>query len=123
MTVLVHGELTRSCGPGDEVTIDGVYLPIARSGYAAIKAGLVADTFFEALNVHKHKSSYSELLSNHSDSVERALQAFLQGVVKFRLTLLAFPTLLGFRIFIVSVLLLSILIFRVQVRINTKLQL
>lgn len=64
MSVYCRGELTRTCSPGDTVTIDGVFLPqrLAESGYRALKAGLIATTFLEAQNIVVHKKSYEESL-------------------------------------------------------------
>jgi DNA replication licensing factor MCM7 len=55
MTVHVLGELTRLCSPGDEITINGVYLPTPYTGYRAIKAGLTADTYLEAMSIKQAK--------------------------------------------------------------------
>jgi len=61
MTVQVVGELSRSCSPGDEVTISGVYLPVPFTGYRAIKAGLTADTYLEAMSITQAKQRYKDL--------------------------------------------------------------
>jgi len=62
MSVHCRGELTRVASPGDNVTIDGVFLPqkIAESGYRAMKAGLISTTFLEAQNIMVHKKSYDD---------------------------------------------------------------
>lgn len=60
MAVHVRGTNTRKCGPGDIVTITGVFLPMPYTGFRAMRAGLVADTFLEAMDVQRHKKSYSE---------------------------------------------------------------
>ena len=36
VTVYARGEVTRQATPGDHVSICGVYLPIQRTGFAAI---------------------------------------------------------------------------------------
>ncbi|EKX47330.1 minichromosome maintenance protein 7 [Guillardia theta CCMP2712] len=60
MTVHLTGESTRSCSPGDEVQISGIFLPIPYTGYRAIKAGLTADTFLEATSVSRIKQRYQD---------------------------------------------------------------
>jgi len=47
MTVILRGDLTRTCAPGDTVVLAGVFTPTPYTGYRAMKAGLIADTFFE----------------------------------------------------------------------------
>jgi DNA replication licensing factor MCM7 len=63
MSVYARGELTRLASPGDEVTIDGIFLPqrVAESGYMAMKAGLISTTFLEAQNIIVHKKSFDEV--------------------------------------------------------------
>ena len=48
ITVYSRGETTRQCIPGNHVSIDGVYLPIVRSGFQAMASGLLSDTYLEA---------------------------------------------------------------------------
>mmetsp|Transcript_15277 Transcript_15277/g.45619 ORF Transcript_15277/g.45619 Transcript_15277/m.45619 type:complete len:719 (+) Transcript_15277:121-2277(+) len=62
ITVHCRGELTRHCAPGDTVTISGIFLPQHLIGtHAPKKAGLISDTFLEAMSVQKDKKGYSEL--------------------------------------------------------------
>lgn len=51
ITVYCRGETTRQCTPGNHVAIDGVYLPIAKTGFKAMTSGLLADTYLEAHRV------------------------------------------------------------------------
>ncbi|CAM9990139.1 unnamed protein product, partial [Ectocarpus sp. 4 AP-2014] len=60
MTVHCRGGLTRMCSPGDIVSIAGVFLPVRYSGFRAMKAGLIADTFLQAQHIFRHKKSYDE---------------------------------------------------------------
>merc|ERR1712018_1009819 len=48
ITVYSRGETTRQCIPGNHVSIDGVYLPIVRTGFQAMASGLLSDTYLEA---------------------------------------------------------------------------
>eukprot|EP00743_Colponemidia_sp_Colp-15_P002899 GILK01003138.1.p1 GENE.GILK01003138.1~~GILK01003138.1.p1 ORF type:complete len:762 (+),score=171.51 GILK01003138.1:72-2288(+) len=60
MTVLAKGEATRLCSPGDLITIDGVFLPSPHTGFRAMRAGLIADTFLEAYRITRQKKTYAE---------------------------------------------------------------
>ncbi|CAK5277563.1 unnamed protein product [Mycena citricolor] len=61
MTVHVHGNLTRMMNPGDEVHIGGIFLPIPYTGFQAIRAGLLTDTYLEAHHIHQQKKQYNEM--------------------------------------------------------------
>jgi DNA replication licensing factor MCM7 len=60
-TIRVHlrGSLTRSCMPGDMATVAGIFLPTPFTGYKALRAGLIADTYLEAQSVTQHKKTYT----------------------------------------------------------------
>lgn len=60
MSVKLNGELTRTCTSGDVVKISGIFLPVPYTGYRAMKAGFLADTFLEATNVVQLKKSYDD---------------------------------------------------------------
>ena len=97
ITVHIMGELTRMCGPGDVVTMTGisfsvssssflsnllpfplpsllllfhVYLPVPVHGFRAMKQGLVTDTYFEAMQIDKHKRGYNEFVVNEAIAEE-----------------------------------------------------
>ncbi|KAI0748473.1 MCM-domain-containing protein [Daedaleopsis nitida] len=61
MTVHVHGSLTRQMNPGDIVHLGGIFLPIPYTGYQAIRAGLLTDTYLEAHYIHQLKKQYSAM--------------------------------------------------------------
>jgi DNA replication licensing factor MCM7 len=61
LTVQCHGTLTRQINPGDVVDIAGIFLPTPYTGFKAITAGLLTDTYLEAQHVHQHKKAYDEL--------------------------------------------------------------
>mmetsp|Transcript_14533 Transcript_14533/g.32609 ORF Transcript_14533/g.32609 Transcript_14533/m.32609 type:complete len:617 (+) Transcript_14533:83-1933(+) len=61
LTVHCRGEQTRKCGPGDIVTLSGMFLTVKYTGYRAITAGLQADTYIEAFDVQKQKLEYGAL--------------------------------------------------------------
>mmetsp|Transcript_29073 Transcript_29073/g.71824 ORF Transcript_29073/g.71824 Transcript_29073/m.71824 type:complete len:727 (-) Transcript_29073:303-2483(-) len=60
LTVQVKGDLTRSLGPGDIVNITGIFLPKPFTGFKAMQAGLVANTYIEAMAVTQCKTRYSD---------------------------------------------------------------
>jgi DNA replication licensing factor MCM7 len=61
LTVLCHGALVRRINPGDVVDIAGIFLPTPYTGFKAIRAGLLTDTYLEAQHVTQHKKAYEDL--------------------------------------------------------------
>lgn len=47
--------------PGDVVHLGGIFLPIPYTGFQAIRAGLLTDTFLEAHHVEQLKQQYNEI--------------------------------------------------------------
>mmetsp|Transcript_15264 Transcript_15264/g.62328 ORF Transcript_15264/g.62328 Transcript_15264/m.62328 type:complete len:220 (+) Transcript_15264:976-1635(+) len=45
MTVHMTAELTRACKAGDNVVLTGIFLPVPYTGYRALRAGLLSDTY------------------------------------------------------------------------------
>ena len=70
MKCIAKGINTRRCGPGDIVTITGVYMPAPFQGFAAMRAGLAHDTFLECFNVSKDKQNFKESFLS-ADNLER----------------------------------------------------
>ncbi|WFD31913.1 DNA helicase [Malassezia sp. CBS 17886] len=58
MSVHLYGRLTRSISPGDTVVLGGIFLPLPYTGYRALRAGLLTDTYLDAQHVHQLKKSY-----------------------------------------------------------------
>ncbi|KAH9009215.1 MCM-domain-containing protein [Lactarius deliciosus] len=56
MTVHVNGSLTRTMSPGDIVHLGGIFLPIPYTGFQAVRAGLLTDTYLEAHYIHQLKT-------------------------------------------------------------------
>lgn len=52
--------LLQQVSPGDVVAVSGIFLPIPFTGFRAIRAGLTADTFLEAMAVEHYKKRFSE---------------------------------------------------------------
>ena len=61
MTVHVEGPLTRMMNPGDIVNLGGIFLPIPYTGFQAIRAGLLTDTYLETHYIDQLKKQYSEM--------------------------------------------------------------
>nr|GAT53786.1 DNA replication licensing factor [Mycena chlorophos] len=61
MTVHVSGNLTRLMNPGDEVHLGGIFLPVPYTGFQAIRAGLLTDTYLDVHDVHQKKKQYRDL--------------------------------------------------------------
>ncbi|KUJ22681.1 DNA replication licensing factor MCM7 [Mollisia scopiformis] len=61
LTILCHGALVRRINPGDVVDIAGIFLPTPYTGFKAIRAGLLTDTYLEAQHVTQHKKAYEDL--------------------------------------------------------------
>ena len=51
--VVAKGSITRKCGPGDMVTITGVFMPSPYYGFR--RPGLYQDTYLEAFQILKDK--------------------------------------------------------------------
>lgn len=62
LTVMCYGTLVRQVNPGDVVDICGIFLPTPYTGFKAMKAGLLTDTYLEAHHVLQHKKAYSEMI-------------------------------------------------------------
>ncbi|KAL8515924.1 hypothetical protein ACS0TY_014575 [Phlomoides rotata] len=60
MTIHFRGELTRKVAPGDIVELSGIFLPIPYTGFRAMRAGLIADTYLEAMSVSHFKKKYED---------------------------------------------------------------
>lgn len=62
LTIQCHGTLTRQINPGDVVDVAGIFLPTPYTGFRAIRAGLLTDTYLEAQHVDQHKKTYDTLV-------------------------------------------------------------
>jgi DNA replication licensing factor MCM7 len=61
LTVLCYGSLTRQAHPGDIVDIAGIFLPTPYTGFKAMRAGLLTDTYLEAHHITQHKKAYEDM--------------------------------------------------------------
>ncbi|CAL6311728.1 unnamed protein product [Bathycoccus prasinos] len=60
LQVQIKGALTRCVGPGNVIEISGIFLPKPFTGYKAMQAGLVTNTFIEAMRVQQSKIRYGD---------------------------------------------------------------
>ena len=61
LTIHCTGSLTRQINPGDIVDVAGIFLPTPYTGFKAIRAGLLTDTYLEAQHITQHKKAYQTL--------------------------------------------------------------
>ncbi|KAL2016529.1 hypothetical protein VTK56DRAFT_3423 [Thermocarpiscus australiensis] len=61
LTVLCYGSLVRKVKPGDVVDISGIFLPTPYTGFKAMRAGLLTDTYLEAHHIVQHKKAYEQM--------------------------------------------------------------
>ena len=64
LSLHVNGDLVRSMNPGDIVDVTGIYLPSPYTGWRALKAGLLTETFLEVQYVGQQKKQYDTLELN-----------------------------------------------------------
>lgn len=62
LTAHCHGALTRTVNPGDVVDLAGIFLPTPYTGFKAIRAGLLTDTYLEVQHVTQHKKAYDDII-------------------------------------------------------------
>ncbi|KAI9222094.1 DNA replication licensing ATPase [Blastocladiella britannica] len=70
MTVHLYDSLTRAVSTGDIVTLSGIFLPTPYTGFKAMKAGLLADTYLEAMHVYQTKQSYEAMAMEQATAAE-----------------------------------------------------
>jgi DNA replication licensing factor MCM7 len=62
LTIHCHGGLVRQVNPGDVIDVAGIFLPTPYTGFKAIRAGLLTDTYLEAQHVSQHKKAYDDMV-------------------------------------------------------------
>ncbi|KAI1470062.1 DNA replication licensing factor mcm7 [Daldinia caldariorum] len=62
LTVMCYGSAVRQVNPGDIVDISGIFLPTPYTGFQAMRAGLLTDTYLEAHHIVQHKKAYEEMI-------------------------------------------------------------
>lgn len=61
LTVSAYGSAVRKITPGDVVDISGIFLPTPYTGFRAMRAGLLTDTYLEAHHIVQHKKAYEDM--------------------------------------------------------------
>ncbi|KAF8343932.1 DNA replication licensing factor MCM7 [Cantharellus anzutake] len=59
MGIHLYGDLTRQISPGDIVHLGGIFLPSPYTGFQALRAGLLTDTYLECHAITQDKKQYS----------------------------------------------------------------
>ncbi|KAI1652909.1 DNA replication licensing factor mcm7 [Daldinia decipiens] len=62
LTIMCYGSAVRQISPGDVVDISGIFLPTPYTGFQAMRAGLLTDTYIEAHHIVQHKKAYEEMI-------------------------------------------------------------
>ncbi|KAJ1622152.1 mini-chromosome maintenance [Pavlovales sp. CCMP2436] len=66
ITVHAYGEVSRACSAGDIVTVTGIFLPTPYEGRNQQRAGLLADTYLEAVAIDKTLKGNADAEIDHS---------------------------------------------------------
>ncbi|KAI9308635.1 MCM2/3/5 family-domain-containing protein [Cunninghamella echinulata] len=61
MTVHMYGAMCRQLTPGDVCNVSGIFLPMPYTGFRALRAGLLTDTYLEAQYVYRLKKQYDQI--------------------------------------------------------------
>lgn len=61
MTVYLTEDQTRTVSPGETIVVSGAILPVPFTGFKALKAGLITDTYLEAHHIHQSKKQYANM--------------------------------------------------------------
>lgn len=81
LTVSAYGTAVRKISPGDVVDISGIFLPTPYTGFKAMRAGLLTDTYLEAHHIVQHKKAYEDMkvdptLARRIDQYRRSGQVY-----------------------------------------------
>ncbi|KAJ3344687.1 Mcm2-7 hexameric complex component [Entophlyctis luteolus] len=68
MTVHLIEDLVRQVNPGDTVNITGVFMPVPFTGFKAIRANLITDTYLLAQNIVHQKKQYAQMVLDSATS-------------------------------------------------------
>ncbi|KAI0483171.1 DNA replication licensing factor mcm7 [Xylariaceae sp. FL0804] len=83
LTVMCYGSAVRQINPGDEVDVSGIFLPTPYTGFKAMRAGLLTDTYLEAHHIVQHKKAYSEMIVD--DRLLRRINSYNQSGVVYEM--------------------------------------
>lgn len=75
VSVHLYGEMCRRLSPGDHIILSCVYMPRPYTGFKAIRAGLLTDTYLLGCDIEQVKLRYSEAIrAPLSDNVMQAVE-------------------------------------------------
>lgn len=94
LTVHLKGTLVRGLTPGDFIDLTGVFLPRPYTGFRALKAGLLTDTYLEAQHIYEHKQKYDQVFLG-AEARSRIDQIRAEGDVYERLSQSIAPEIYG----------------------------
>ncbi|KAJ1911239.1 DNA replication licensing factor MCM7 [Mycoemilia scoparia] len=79
LTIHCYESTTRQVNPGDVVHMSGIFLPAPYTGFRAMRAGLLADTYMEVQHVNPLKRQYEKLATQITPEVEAQLSELSQS--------------------------------------------
>ena len=88
MSVHLIGDMTRQVNPGDQVILSGIFMPKPYTGFKAIKAGLLTDTYLMASHIQQVKQKYESLQSKEDEILTEQVRALAEDPevnLKFRI--------------------------------------
>ncbi|SCU84948.1 LADA_0D04830g1_1 [Lachancea dasiensis] len=94
LTIHINGALVRSLSPGDVVDVTGIYMPSPYTGFKALKAGLLTETYLEAQHVFQHKKKFAAFEIT-PETEARVMSIAAQGDVYNRLAKSIAPEIYG----------------------------
>ncbi|KAI1486294.1 DNA replication licensing factor mcm7 [Biscogniauxia mediterranea] len=77
LSIMCYGSAVRKINPGDVVDVSGIFLPTPYTGFKAMRAGLLTDTYLEAHHIVQHKKAYDEMIID--DKLLRRISTFSQS--------------------------------------------
>lgn len=94
LTIHVNGSLVRSLSPGDIVDVTGIFLPSPYTGFKALKAGLLTETYLESQYIYQHKKKFATFELSQ-DAHNRVTEMIEEGNIYERLAKSIAPEIYG----------------------------
>ncbi|SCU95047.1 LANO_0E09098g1_1 [Lachancea nothofagi CBS 11611] len=94
LTIHINGALVRSLSPGDVVDVTGIYMPAPYTGFKALKAGLLTETYLETQYIFQHKKKFAAFEIT-PETEARVMNIASQGDVYNRLAKSIAPEIYG----------------------------
>lgn len=66
----MYGAMCRQLSPGDVCDVSGIFLPLPYTGFKALRAGLLTDTYMEAQHVFRLKKQYDQMEMTPEDTAK-----------------------------------------------------